>query len=360
LANIVPANSAFTVRVNSTARTVNTVTISGTTVTLTLASPVSYSDQVTVAYTKPSTNPIQTPQGAQAASLAAQSVNNRVAANQPPVVIISSPTKSSSFIAPATIIIEATATDPDGTIKKIEFFSGINKIGELMAAPFNFSWKNVPQGSYSLIAVATDNKGATSTSGEVIVVVEESSTTINQKPVVNITNHGQSKKIKKNSLVKIEVEAYDPDGSISLVTVKNGDATIATFTAAPYVLSWEACDTGKFYLSATATDNLGAVTSSSNLDLTVISVADEDIILGLYPNPTNGRITIELEDVTDNTSDYYEISLVNMTGVTVYRDRIPRTENIINLDLTDRLPSPYILMVSSGKRLVGTRKIIKY
>ncbi|HQK69456.1 MAG TPA: SwmB domain-containing protein, partial [Bacteroidales bacterium] len=83
LANTVPANSAFTVRVNSTARSLNAVAISGTTVTLTLASPVNYGDQVTVAYTKPSINPIQTPQGAQAASFAAQTVNNNVAATSP-------------------------------------------------------------------------------------------------------------------------------------------------------------------------------------------------------------------------------------------------------------------------------------
>ena len=54
LANVVPAASAFSVRVNSTARTVNTVAISGTKVQLTLASPVVYGDVVTVSYTKPS------------------------------------------------------------------------------------------------------------------------------------------------------------------------------------------------------------------------------------------------------------------------------------------------------------------
>ncbi|MDZ7634159.1 MAG: SwmB domain-containing protein [Bacteroidales bacterium] len=39
LANIVPTTSAFTVRVNSTTRTVSSVAVSGTRVILTLASP---------------------------------------------------------------------------------------------------------------------------------------------------------------------------------------------------------------------------------------------------------------------------------------------------------------------------------
>lgn len=78
LANIAPAASAFIVRVNSVARTINTVAISGTKVTLTLSSAVVYGDAVTVAYTKPSANPLQTSSGGQAASITAQTVTNKV------------------------------------------------------------------------------------------------------------------------------------------------------------------------------------------------------------------------------------------------------------------------------------------
>ena len=78
LANVVPAASAFTVLVNSVARTVNTVTISGTKVQLTLASAVVYGDIVTVAYTKPASNPLQTASGGQAVTISAQAVTNNV------------------------------------------------------------------------------------------------------------------------------------------------------------------------------------------------------------------------------------------------------------------------------------------
>ena len=85
LANIIPATSAFSVGVNSTARTISSVTISGTKVLLTLASTVAYGDVVTVAYTKPSTNPLQTSAGGQAATISAQAVTNKVAAPAAPV-----------------------------------------------------------------------------------------------------------------------------------------------------------------------------------------------------------------------------------------------------------------------------------
>lgn len=83
LANIVPPSSAFNVQVNSTSRSINSVTVSGTKVILTLASPVTYGDRITVAYTKPSSNPVQTVSGGQAATMGAQSVTNKVGAPAP-------------------------------------------------------------------------------------------------------------------------------------------------------------------------------------------------------------------------------------------------------------------------------------
>ncbi|RPI00731.1 MAG: DUF1565 domain-containing protein, partial [Ignavibacteriae bacterium] len=60
LANVAPAASAFTVRVNSTTRSVSSVAIISGRVRLTLSGAVVSGDAVTVAYTKPSSNPLQT------------------------------------------------------------------------------------------------------------------------------------------------------------------------------------------------------------------------------------------------------------------------------------------------------------
>jgi uncharacterized repeat protein (TIGR02059 family) len=80
-----PSNSTFTVNVNSVARTVSNVAVSGATVTLTLATPVVSGDTVTVAYADPTvgsndTNALQDSAGNDAATLAAQSVTNNTAA----------------------------------------------------------------------------------------------------------------------------------------------------------------------------------------------------------------------------------------------------------------------------------------
>ena len=72
----IPAATAFAVAVGGAARGVSNVAIAGSTVTLTLASAVTAGQAVTVAYTKPATNPIQDAAGNDAVNLAATSVTN--------------------------------------------------------------------------------------------------------------------------------------------------------------------------------------------------------------------------------------------------------------------------------------------
>jgi lysophospholipase L1-like esterase len=91
--------------------------------------------------------------------------------NQPPAVSLTSPAPNSSFTAPATIAMAASASDADGTVSRVEFYQGTTKVGEDLAAPFAFSWTSVPAGSYSLTARATDNAGAFTTSAAVSITV---------------------------------------------------------------------------------------------------------------------------------------------------------------------------------------------
>jgi hypothetical protein len=78
LANVVPTSSCFTVKVNSVTRALSSVAIVGGAVKLTLTSPVAPGDVTTIAYTKPTTNPLQSTLGGQADSYLAKSVTNSV------------------------------------------------------------------------------------------------------------------------------------------------------------------------------------------------------------------------------------------------------------------------------------------
>jgi len=88
-----------------------------------------------------------------------------------PAVSLVSPLITDSFVAPATILIEANASDAGGTIAKVEFLQGSTLLGESTSAPYQYTWPNVPQGTYSLTARATDNNGNITISNAVEVPV---------------------------------------------------------------------------------------------------------------------------------------------------------------------------------------------
>jgi uncharacterized repeat protein (TIGR02059 family) len=360
LANIVPPVSAFTVTVNSSVRAVSSITVSGDNVLLTLASPVVYSDLVTVAYTKSATNPLQTSSGGQAVSISAQPVTNNCIAttNQSPVVYISSPTKSTSFISPATITIDAIASDPDGTISMVEFYHGTVKLGERTTMPYSYIWKEVNEGTYSLTAVATDNKNLRTTSAAVFVVVEKSATAVNQLPVVSITKPGTGRNYKKNDKVVINAEASDPDGTISKVELKNGVITLVELATAPYTYIWEIEDTGTYVITAIATDNLGGTTESSALELEVSDFNNTSSeILHLYPNPNNGHFLIDF--YSSLPDEYNKLAVVSLAGKTVYNDIISSQQSWMEFDLSSISAGPYVIMITSGNTIVAAKKFIK-
>jgi uncharacterized repeat protein (TIGR02059 family) len=359
LANVVPATSAFSVMVNSSARSVSSVTISGTKVLLTLTSPIVYGDAVTVTYTKPSLNPLQTSAGGQATSITVQSVINNcsLSANLPPVITITSPTKSITFVAPATITIEATASDPDGSISKVEFYNGSTKLGESYVSPFSLTWKEVPAGTYSIIAVATDNLNAKTFSGTVNVVVETSANNVNQLPVVSILKPNNGKKHKKNDAIVIEAVASDPDGTISMVEFKSGNITLAQVTTAPYIYVWEDADTGTYIITAIATDNLGATSTSSEVELSVLQFNDANPeIINLYPNPNDGHFAIDIYSGLPEQNN--RIAIVSLSGKTIVSNIIMKQESYMEFDLSNLTAGTYVLLVNSRDKIVATKKFI--
>lgn len=92
------------------------------------------------------------------------------APNVPPTVAIDSPTNNASFGAPASVTIDVTAGDSDGTVTNVEFFDGPTSLGNDISFPFSLT-ANLALGSHALTAVATDNAEASSTSAVVNVTV---------------------------------------------------------------------------------------------------------------------------------------------------------------------------------------------
>ncbi|WP_299759213.1 PA14 domain-containing protein [uncultured Pontibacter sp.] len=138
-------------------------------------------------------------------------------ANQAPAVAITSPTANTAIAQGASVVIEANATDNDGSITKVEFFQGTVKLGEDASAPFAYTWNNASVGTYSLTAKAHDNAGGSKTSSAVAITVAEQtadkpSFADAQLPVANTGN-------SSNGSLTLEVWANVDGHSISDIPV---------------------------------------------------------------------------------------------------------------------------------------------
>lgn len=94
--------------------------------------------------------------------------------NDPPVVAIDSPAAGSSFVIGGTVNINATASDPDGTVVRVAFFVDGEEVGADTSAPFGFAWSTAvaTSGSHGLTAEAEDDDGAVTVSTSVQISLQ--------------------------------------------------------------------------------------------------------------------------------------------------------------------------------------------
>ncbi len=95
--------------------------------------------------------------------------------NWTPTATITSPAANAEFTAPAAVTIDATASDPDGTIARVEFFADGTLVGSDATMPYSTTWNVSAPGTKSLTAKAIDNRGASATSSAVSIVIRPAS-----------------------------------------------------------------------------------------------------------------------------------------------------------------------------------------
>src|SRR5262249_55617817 len=127
------------------------------------------------------------------------------------------------------------------------------------------------------LAVTAHNNGALNTS---VFANVSGMFGPNQPPLVNLDFPTNNTTFIQPSAITLTATASDPDGSVSQVEFLSGTNVLGTATNAPYRFTWLGVALTNYTLRARATDNLGAVATSSAvnvlvlpLDLTVVSGA---------------------------------------------------------------------------------------
>jgi hypothetical protein len=187
--------------------------------------------------------------------------------NTPPTVTLTGPTNGSTYLAPASITLDATALDSDGTVARVEFYQGTTKLGEDSTSPYAFAWSGVAFGTYLLTARAIDNQGAHTDSLTATVTVNAP----NQAPTIAVSSPADGSHFTSPANIPINAIAVDPDGSVTRVEFYNGATKLGEDTTSPYSYTWSNVASGTYALTAVAVDNAGNTTHSAPVSITVQS-----------------------------------------------------------------------------------------
>ncbi|TWI90920.1 glycosyl hydrolase family 18 protein [Chitinophaga japonensis] len=256
--------------------------------------------------------------------------------NNAPVVNITSPANNATFTAPASISIQAAATDSDGSITKVEFFNGSAKLGETASAPYSFTWANVAAGTYTLTAKATDNANGATTSAAVTIVVS--------------TGGGGGN--------CAGVPAYEPYPKI----YNKGDRVVyngvlyeslsdALYNVTPGTADW-------WWKPVGTCTGTAAIAATS----TTVQPAAATKTLTVYPNPVTGstlRIAMEAR-VAEKI--YIDIWSVNGSSPVLHREYVTGAKGgqFISVDVSQLPPGTWIIKASDANGIPrGSAKIIR-
>jgi hypothetical protein len=297
----------------------------------------------------------------------AASLRIRSVANKLPVISITSPASGSSFSAPASITINATASDADGSVSKVEFYNGATKLGEDATSPYTYTWANVGSGTYTIKAVAFDDRGAQTTAQITAAVSTPNGATVYKHCdyggyAINLPLGTYT----VNQLIALGVVNDD----ISSLKVNSGYEAILyrdnNFTGPAYLFKGNFACLVSVGLSGGSTINLNdwassvvirqsaaaAMQAAGESEGTVYPFTEYSASLKILPNPVNSEVVIQY----GNMGDHFNVKIFNVNGALVYT--APNILSGQHINIASLQTGVYFLKINNGKETI-TRKLIK-
>lgn len=130
----------------------------------------------------------------------------------------------------------------------------------------------------------------------------------NQSPVVSITGPAGNSTFDEPTEITISADASDPDGIITKVEFYQGSTKLGEDIGSPFSFTWANVYDGNYNLTAVATDNAGAQTTSSTVSVTVTALG--------YHFATS-RIVDGMDDVEENAAG---VMYTNSTDIELVYD----------------------------------------
>jgi hypothetical protein len=205
--------------------------------------------------------------------------------NDAPTCGFVEPANGAQFVQGAGITVKASCADIDGTVVEAVFYANDVEIGRTSnCTACAITWNGAAVGNYALKIVCRDNEGATCDQPTVNIVVNP-----NTPPVCNIVTPANGTVLTAPATITIQANATDEEGPVSKVEFYSDDAKLGEATTAPYECTVSGVAAGIYTLTARATDNFGAATTSAAVTVTVNAAGNPDgLALWLKLDETSG------------------------------------------------------------------------
>lgn len=234
-----------------------------------------------------------------------------------PTVGFLSPVGDSIFIAPDSILIEAEASDEDGSISRVDLFLGDSLIGFADQSPFSIFLRNPDPGEYQVEAIAYDDLDNRSAPA-----ITEFTVLASEPPEVTITSPQAGQEFGQGDSITLAATAEDSDGTVMQVAFYANGNPIGTVDTEPFSINWSPQLSGKVEIYANATDDSGTTGTSETVGINVVGKISyaEDFSDGKaqFWRPLSGRWVVDNEKYESKNAKGNEIAIYDRLHLTKY------------------------------------------
>lgn len=237
---------------------------------------------------------------------------------QPPTVNLLTPANNASVFPNAAVSLAATAVATGGTITSVQFFvngnpAGINGGNAITNAPYTTSFTPTAPGTYTIDAIATDDRGNTKVSNSATITAAFAT------PTVNITTPNPNATARATPNVPLNLAATatvqaGTGAAILLVEFLLDGVQIGADTTAPYTFSWTptVAQLGAHVLTARVTDTNSQTSTSAPVNVNVATVVGTPPTVTISTTPIPGQGLQTLSQV-----NFIANAFANGTGSTL-------------------------------------------
>lgn len=293
-----------------------------------------------------------------------------VTTNQPPTVSITNPLNGAIFNEGDDILFEASASDQDGSVARVEFYSNGINLGEDLSSPYSITITNAAAGSYNLTAVAFDDLNASATSSSVDITVEAPVSTKSMTSTIYFSTNAKGKNYEGEASIFVTSEGANVTDAYVEITWTNSNGSYlekqSGYTGGSgilfksskmrendFIITIDQIIKSGYEWDVVNSEVTKSTTSTGRM-ASIIDPEEQDIVF--YPNPfeSAGKLKYKTLRPTD-----VEINIYDLNGKILEAHKYSAESGVYEFSIGKELPKGIYFIQFVTDELVERLRVVK-